>query len=225
MSAYVWFLLAEDAGNTSASDAVRRSEAQMRAGGVEDGLFRIVDMYEKGEDLAPDSGQAAKWCRKAAERGIPKAQIMLAQILSKGKGVPQDNAEARLWCEAAERQKYAMGDYCLGQIFRIGLGVQKDPSEAEKWYEKAAQRADGPAMLQLGEMYRDGDGVKADRVTAYSWMLLATIVRTPNAEKELTALKQNLSEKEIAKAKEKAADFLRAWPRSTERIQTVPKLH
>ena len=100
----------------------------------------------------------------------------------------------------------------------MDLVVQKDLGAAKKWYEKAAQRGDGPAMLQLGDMYQDGDGVKADKVTAYSWMLLASIRRAPNAEKETELLKREMSEKEIGKAKEKAADFLRSWPSARTHI-------
>jgi uncharacterized protein len=44
-----------------------------------------------------DYASAAAWFRKAAEQGLPQAQLQLGSMLKEGKGIPVDKAEAYFW--------------------------------------------------------------------------------------------------------------------------------
>lgn len=208
VTAYAWFLLAEEAGSKAAIEAARRSEAEMKPGGIDQGLLKVAGMCEAGVDLNRDLKESTKWYRKAAEKGNAEAQVKLANLLAE---VSHNYDEARSWCEIAAKN-YPPGAYCLGRFYRTGLGVSRDPQAAEKWFQKAAWLGDAPSMLQLGEMYQAGDGVKLNKVTAYMWMLLALSCREAQAGPEALALQREMSKKEIEKAQEKAREFLAKRP-------------
>jgi len=208
VTAYAWFLLAEEAGSKAAIEAARRSEAEMKPGGIDQGLLKVAGMYETGIDLNLDLTESILWYRKAAEKGNAEAQIKLANLLVE---VPHNYDEARSWCEIAAKNHPA-GAYCLGRFYRTGVGVSRDPEAAEKWFQKAAWFGDAPSMLQLGEMYWNGEGVKANKITAYMWMLLAFSCREAEAGPEALSLQREMSKKEIEKAQEKAREFLRKRP-------------
>lgn len=211
VKAYAWFLLAREAGNKLAADGMQRLETGMKLGGVDDGLLTIAEMYEKGENLDQDFAEAAKWYRKAAEKGVHPAQVKLAGMLIAGQGVTQDYREARHWCEVAARE-FAAGMYCVGRIYRQGLGVTKDPKAAAKWLQRAAYYGEGNAMFELGEMYWNGVGVKRDEVRAYMWTLMAFSARIPGARENALLLKKEMNDREVDSAKKKALEFLRTRP-------------
>ena len=51
-------------------------------------------MYNNGEGVPEDDGQAAFWYRKAAEQGDAKAQYNLGVMYDNGRGVPEDDGQA-----------------------------------------------------------------------------------------------------------------------------------
>ena len=54
-------------------------------------------MYARGEGVAEDDQEAAKWYRKAADQGYAKAQFSLGLSYAKGEGVQEDGQEAVKW--------------------------------------------------------------------------------------------------------------------------------
>src|SRR6266496_4228191 len=47
-------------------------------------------MYENGQGLSKDYGQAHVWYRQAAEQGLPSAQANIGVLYENGLGVPRD---------------------------------------------------------------------------------------------------------------------------------------
>jgi TPR repeat protein len=93
--AYAWFLLAQEAGNAAAGDAVKRSAAEgERLGVTSDALQQAAEMYLKGDDLQQSDSEAAKWFDMASKRGQPQAMMTLAEMYWKGDGVGVDRPEA-----------------------------------------------------------------------------------------------------------------------------------
>jgi len=86
--------------------------------------------------------QAADWMRKAAEQGLPQAQLQLALLLRDGQGVPQDKAQAYVWMLLSSRA----GTHALNsdlQSLEADLGtneVEHLKSKAEE-LEGSATRA------------------------------------------------------------------------------------
>jgi len=54
-------------------------------------------MYSKGEGVARDHIEAAKWFLESAEQGIANAQYNLGIMYQDGLGVQKDSAEAVKW--------------------------------------------------------------------------------------------------------------------------------
>jgi TPR repeat protein len=191
--AYDWFLLAQEAGSSSAPDAVKRTAGEIGQKASIDALVEIAEMYDKGDELPQNRAEAAKWYQKGVDRKDPLAMVRLASMLVSGVGVPQDYAQAIQLCQAAAKD-YAPARFCVGYFFQHGLGVKQDLTEAAKWYEKSAAGGHFPAYIALGQMYWKGEGVKADPVEAYLWFFQAYVVRQKGARslgdsvlKEMTA--------------------------------------
>jgi hypothetical protein len=58
-------------------------------------------MYARGEGVAQDVSEAARWYEKAAERGHARAQYNLGCMFCDGNGVSQDYVQAHKWLSLA----------------------------------------------------------------------------------------------------------------------------
>jgi len=203
-AAFAWFLLAQEAGDKAADEAVQRMSKELVPDQRVEGQLKLAEMYKKGEDLNRDDGEAAKWYRVAAENGSNQAAIELASILIRGQGVPQDYAAARRLCEASAKKNYSPAAYCMGLIWRDGLGQPPDMVEAAKWFNRAADLQNSRAMVNLAEMYWKGVGVKPDKETAYAWVLLAASSGIPEAKQDQQAWQKEMDQKQIEQATAKA---------------------
>ncbi len=63
--------------------------------------YTLGFMYELGQGVPQDDGEAVQWYRKAAEQGDGDAQFKLGAMYELGQGVPQDSAEALKWSRKA----------------------------------------------------------------------------------------------------------------------------
>ncbi len=123
-------------------------------------------MFDRGDGVPQDYGEAFRWYVLAAEAGQPGAMNSLGVMYALGHGVSQDHSEAiKWWTKAANSGSTA----ALGNIattYYIGLGVQKSYPEAAKWFQLAADKGDADAMNMLGVMYAQGLGIARDRRNA-----------------------------------------------------------
>jgi hypothetical protein len=123
-------------------------------------------------------GALAIW-RPRAESGDVAAQLLVGSIYDYGQGVPQDDAEAVKWYERAAAKGSAKGQFQAGAVYARSPQI-KDPVQGYKWLTIAARTLrDGPK-----------DGITADQA-----LTLRTLI-----EKEM-------SEADIAKAKQQADAF------------------
>ncbi len=60
-------------------------------------------MYADGRGVQKSPEEAAKWYRKAAEKGVKEAQFYLGGLYERGEGVPQDYEYAYGWYSVAEK--------------------------------------------------------------------------------------------------------------------------
>jgi uncharacterized protein len=209
VTSYAWFLLAQQFGNPAADEALRRAASERQATASE-AFVKVAQMYEKGEELPKNRDEALKWYRKAADAGDAETAVQVAKLLlAPGRSPsPEEYAEARKRCEDAAK-KNASGAYCLAMIYRRGIGVAKDPVESTKWLGRAADSGLSRAVLELGEAYWKGEGVKPDLVTAYTWVWLAYNSKVPGAEQDEVALRKEMNDKQIERAKQKAVEWAR----------------
>jgi len=61
----------------------------------------IGSMYERGQGVPQNAGEALQWYRRAAEGGHATAQLFLGDAYTSGKGTPQNYVLAHLWLNRA----------------------------------------------------------------------------------------------------------------------------
>ena len=88
-------------------------------------------MYFNGENVPQDYAEAAKWYRKAAERGHAKSQFGLALMYEKGWGVPKDDVQAHTWSNLAALTGKEPGAVKLRDILAENM-TSTDISEAQR---------------------------------------------------------------------------------------------
>ena len=64
--------------------------------------------FELGRGVTQDHAEAAKWYKRAAERGHAPAQNSVARLYETGMGVPRDEVEALMWYSLAAESGHAV---------------------------------------------------------------------------------------------------------------------
>ena len=89
-----------------------------------------------GQQVDPE--KAVFWYRKAAQKGLAKAQFALAHSYATGNGLKQSYIKALPWMHQAALQGEVDAMYLLGVMHAEGLGTTIDVEQAKSWLEKAA---------------------------------------------------------------------------------------
>jgi len=115
--------------------------------------FYLGEMYFSGNGVNKDYTKAAKWLRKAAEKGYVLAQYELATMLDNGNGIKKDSIRSAKWFQKAAIQGFAPAQYNLGNKYYSGKGVKKNDEYAVIWLRKAAEQGFTSAAV----VYSNGD--------------------------------------------------------------------
>jgi TPR repeat protein len=179
--------------------------------GVAEAQYRLGGMYAEGREVAQDSGEAARWHRKAADQGHAGAMHALGLMYAAGRGVHKDLDAALRWHFKAAEAGYAEAQFQLGRALDEGRGARRDAGSAAKWYLRAAERGHAESQLSLGLSYADGKGVPKDPVRAYMWLHLAASdsedeVRR-KAEKARDELQARMDRGQVKEARDMARDW------------------
>jgi TPR repeat protein len=126
-------------------------------------------MYQRGQGVVQDYGQAAKWYTLAAEQGLVIAQDNLGLMYAGGHGVAQNYEAAVKWFAEAAEQGYPASQHNLGVLCARGLGTPRDMTRAIEWYTRAAGQGYAAAQYNLGVIYENGQGVPQDYGQAIGW--------------------------------------------------------
>jgi len=95
-------------------------------------------LYADGRGGLPrDEATAVAWYRKAAERGLALAKVMLGLSYATGRGVPRDDRQAYGWFEQAANDGLPLAQYGLGMLYSNGRGVEPDWIKAHMWLSLA----------------------------------------------------------------------------------------
>lgn len=73
-------------------------------------------MYENGEGLDADKGEAAKCYLRSAEKGNAGAQYRLGHLYQRGLGVEQNKEEALKWYKLAAKQGHQLAIRALKML-------------------------------------------------------------------------------------------------------------
>jgi TPR repeat protein len=80
-----------------------------------------------------DKAEAVKWMVKAAEQGIPEAQMWVGINYWNGIDVKMDEAKGIMWLQKAADQGEPAAFHFLGGAYYLGKGVKQDYVQCYKW--------------------------------------------------------------------------------------------
>lgn len=169
-------------------------------------IASAMQAYDAGNYQAAFAG-----LRLAADRGDVDAQFKLALIFDVGgiEEVERNMQEAVRYYEMAANQGHASSQLQLGHIYGMGDGVTQNYSEMVRWLSKAAEQGIMEAQHYLGEAYAEGKGVNVDRSLAHMWLTFASEAGLERSALALTALETEMTQNQIARAKELAREWMR----------------
>lgn len=104
-------------------------------------LTAAFALYEAGR-----FNQALEQLRPHAERGDPRAQLVLATLYRTGTGTEADEYEAAMWYKRAAQQGVAEAQFHIGLMYLKGVGVTENSVEALEWISRAAGQGYGDAQ-------------------------------------------------------------------------------
>ena len=105
------------------SPAVLEAMGSAAEQGVASAQSNLGMLYDKGQGVAQDFTEAARWYRRAAEQGFPEAQRNLGSMYEHGSGLPADALLAYAWYGVASA---AGGEIALKLRARAARGMSSD---------------------------------------------------------------------------------------------------
>lgn len=167
--------------------------------------FSIGQTYLHGDDLASGLPQqerlfvAARWFRRAAEKGHAESQFRLATLYELGQGVYKDADQAQIWYQRAAKQGHVKAMHNLAVLSIRGNGRPKDYPVAALWFTHAADQGLPESQYNLALLYERGLGVERDLEQAYRWVSLAAQSGDEKSALKRAKLAQQLPEEQRAR--------------------------
>jgi hypothetical protein len=163
----------------------------------------LAQLYLRGDGVAKDPAEAARWYREAASKhNDANAQYALGVLLDRGIGVDKDPIEALLWFQRAAQQGHPAALTNTGVAYSRGEVVPRDYAKAATYFRRAAEAGVAQAQFNLGLLCENGWGVEKDPVQAYRWYSAAAKGGDPGAGQALERLAPTMSADDLARAKE-----------------------
>ena len=170
--AETWFKFAADLGDTSSA-------------------WKVAEMHMRSEDLSKSNDILVKYLTKAAEGGLPFAQVTLGRAYELGALVPQDNNHARSLYAASAK----FGDRAgvVRNVLFLQAQAKEDPAKLPEYraaLTELAKRSDAPgwAFIGLAEMVLEKKGRWAGEDEAVALLQKAVALNDPSAAKMLTPI-------------------------------------
>ncbi|RVD11957.1 sel1 repeat family protein [Mesorhizobium sp. M2A.F.Ca.ET.029.05.1.1] len=140
------------------SDSGRLAEAfalmAIAAGaGIVEAQYRVGRCYLEGTGVPPSHSEGARWLRRAANRGSPDAQALLAALCIAGLAGKESGSEGLFERDSSREPDFtaalelarkaseagsATGQALIGYILSKGPKAMRDLDAAHGWYEKSA---------------------------------------------------------------------------------------
>lgn len=137
--------------------------------------------------------------------------FLVAMLLLAACAGPVLNKRAEL--TPAANKGDAQAQYLLGKSYCCGYGAGTSTPKALDWFCRAALQGHGGAQYELGRYYALRSNrawrpqLRQDLIQAYMWYSLAALQEVPLAGEEKEGLALDMSELEVAQAKQR----IRSW--------------
>jgi TPR repeat protein len=173
-----------------------------------------ADPKDSAPILMSKTGGGNMWAdvkelRAAADKGNPKAEAQLGEMLLRGDPqhkVTQDRPRAIELLEKAARKGEASAAFRIGMLYDDGDGLPQDRERAMAYFRAAAAGGATEAFHNIGAAYASARGVKRDYAEGLAWLIVAKKRGAEsNAEPALRAQIQKLKKPELVTAAEKRA--------------------
>ncbi len=102
-------------------------------------IFEQAVDADLGKNGPSDAARAFGLYHRAAELGLPEAELNVAIMYDAGRGTPHDARQAATWYAAAAAGGVARAGFDLGQLYAAGDGVPRNPALARAWFKHAAE--------------------------------------------------------------------------------------
>jgi localization factor PodJL len=161
-------------GGPNKGDSLRQAAVDGNA----DAQFSVGKTYLDGSDdsqlpVSERLSKAARWFRRAAERGHAPSQYRLATLYELGHGAPKSYADAMNWYEQAANKGHIKAMHNLAVLSVNGNVRTANYLTAAKWFAEAAGHGLRDSQYNLGVLHERGLGVPRDLAMAYVWFSLA----------------------------------------------------
>lgn len=163
--------------------------------------------YLKGDGIAANDAEAARWLERAAHAGDAIAQNHLGALYQTGRGVKADVSQAMHWYQTAALQgdRHAMSN--LAVLYAGGAGTKADFAEAARWFQRSASLGYVDAQFNLAVLFERGDGVPQSLLDAYKWYSIAAASGDAVAKTRAGAIATQVSPEELQAAQQAVARF------------------
>lgn len=182
--------------------------------GDSDAQYDIGGMYEKGNGVAKDVGQAFEWYVKAAKQGNDKAAYKVGFSFLRGKGVSQNNQKALKWLNVAAEHNNVRAYYFLGTMYEKGKGVSQNLDKALRWYTRASKGGYAIAEERVIE-------VKAE-LKKEEQQIQAAVERQKRLKRQKVAMTRNPEPKMKAKPNIKKVLLAGGWAKRNKPAEYLP---
>lgn len=177
--------------------------------GHAESMTSLAVLQQAGVEKVP-AETTQQLLRRAAERGDPRAHLILFRQEQNEPGAPLSPA-AREHLAAAVEAKFPPALFEMGRRLIAGDGVKPDGGEGYRLLRLAGAQGHTRALRLMGEMFRDGGTVKQNPAKALA--LLETAAQNGEAEAALQAAMM-LEQSEDPRHWEKARGYLELAARS-----------
>jgi serine/threonine protein kinase/TPR repeat protein len=137
------------------------------------GMWLTADCHLEGIGGPRNLPRAVALFTRAAQLGLPAAEVTLGRLYSTGTGVPEDMTQAVTWWRKAADRKDPAAICELARCYLKGRGVVANPAQAVSLLQQPAVANDPRALLQLGLCHKAGQGVAKDATAAHRLFLKA----------------------------------------------------
>lgn len=160
--------------------------------------YEVSQLYLFGRGVDKDNCQATQWNAKAAAKGIPEAQVMLAMTFFNIKDLESDKLGME-WLNRAVLKNNSIALHVLGKIYENGnLEVKKDKDQSLRYYEQAAELGSKAAKKRLFSDYLIDRNPKK-RAMAMKWLIELAIDKNAEALYLLGEMFEELNHHKISR--------------------------
>lgn len=146
----------------------------------------LAEIYSRGLGVPRDRAEAAKWYMKAAEQGVPEAQMQYALILLRDNPDEARKSKALELMKAAADSGNGHAQFNYAQMLVDARPGSQSLKDAYRYFHLAAEKGIADAQYAVSQYLANGTGgIVRDAVQARVWMTKAARQNFDTAQFEL----------------------------------------